>query len=204
VPNRDNGLAAVVTHAQTGDVDAFAALYDLLNPVLHRYLLWRLRDGSDADDVAQITWMRVWDALGSYTDRGDRGSGFRAWLFAVARNACTDHERAAARRPLTGDDVTGDRAASAKYEPDAVVEAAIRNGALRAALHGSLTPAQVDVVLLRCVAGFTAAETAALTGRHPGAVRALQFRALHTLRRALDAAQTADLVAATEVVDHAS
>ena len=53
------------------------------------------------------------------------------------------------------------------------------------AMLGCLTDEQREVVLLRVVAGLSVEETAEVVGRRPGAVRALQHRALGRLRASL-------------------
>ena len=50
-------------------------------------------------------------------------------------------------------------------------------------LLATLSPDQQDVLLLRLVADLTVDEIATALGKRPGAVKALQRRALATLRR---------------------
>jgi RNA polymerase sigma-70 factor (ECF subfamily) len=47
----------------------------------------------------------------------------------------------------------------------------------------ALPPAQAEVVLLRVVGDLSVDDVAAIVGRKPGAVRALQHRALQRLAR---------------------
>ena len=55
------------------------------------------------------------------------------------------------------------------------------------ALLGALTEEQRDVLLLRVVAGLSLQETAAVVGKRVGAVKALQRRALTSLRKEIHA-----------------
>ena len=48
-----------------------------------------LANASDAEDVVQETFLKLWQHLESGGDR----SNLRAWLFAVAANACRDRAR---------------------------------------------------------------------------------------------------------------
>jgi RNA polymerase sigma factor (sigma-70 family) len=50
----------------------------------------------------------------------------------------------------------------------------------------TLTDDQRNVVLYRCLLGYTTEEVAQLLEKRPGAIRALQFRALTSLVRLLD------------------
>jgi RNA polymerase sigma-70 factor (ECF subfamily) len=49
----------------------------------------------------------------------------------------------------------------------------------------TLTPDQREVILLRILGGFTIDEVAAVVRKRPGAVKALQARALERLRRSI-------------------
>jgi RNA polymerase sigma-70 factor (ECF subfamily) len=60
---------------------------------IYRFCRSSLRDGSDAEDVVQETFLKLLQHL--RTD-GDR-SNLRSWLFTVAANACRDRARGRAR-----------------------------------------------------------------------------------------------------------
>ena len=55
-----------------------------------------------------------------------------------------------------------------------------------------LTNEQRDVVLLRFVEGFSARKVGDILGKHEGAVRGMQFRAIEAMRRALHLAREGD------------
>lgn len=52
-----------------------------------------------------------------------------------------------------------------------------------------LTPDQQDVVILRFEQGYRLKEIAGLCGKSEGAVKALMFRALHSLRQKLQGSE---------------
>jgi RNA polymerase sigma-70 factor (ECF subfamily) len=69
---------------------------------LCNYLV-RVVGRTDANDMWQQTWLKVWKALapgGTYQLKG----AFEAWLFRVGRNACMDHFRSENGRPTPLDD----------------------------------------------------------------------------------------------------
>ena len=80
--------------AKKGDEDAFACIWRGFHPGLLRYL--RVKAASDSEDLAADTWYGAIRALGSF--EGDE-DGFRAWLYASARNRLTDWYRGSHRRP---------------------------------------------------------------------------------------------------------
>jgi RNA polymerase sigma-70 factor (ECF subfamily) len=67
---------------------AFGELYDRHARRLLAFLAGRVREAA-VEDVAQDVWQKVWQALPT----GFRGGSFRSWLYAIARNAITDHLR---------------------------------------------------------------------------------------------------------------
>ncbi len=168
----------LVQRARGGDSDAFGSLYDLFAPRLHRYVRFRVREPSDAEDLVQRVFVSVLEALPRYEQRG---VPFAAWLFRLAHNAVIDFARTSREhRPL-------DSIADSPTDTPGPAEAAVRSSdlaTLDAAIR-TLTPDQQQVIACRFFAGLSSAETARVLGRREIAVRALQFRALGALRRRL-------------------
>lgn len=179
----DEDAATALAAAKQGDPHALAVVYRGLQPALLRYL--RQRAPGVAEDLASETWLAAAGRLPTFDGGID---AFRTWLFTVARNKVTDHYRAAGRRPATqpwdrDPDASGSAAHPHTTDPAELVAAAMDSQAAVAALVRGLSPDQAEVVLLRVVAGLDVAETAAVVGRSPGAVRVLQHRALRRLAR---------------------
>jgi RNA polymerase sigma-70 factor, ECF subfamily len=165
--------------ARTGDESAFAELYRDLHPRLVRYL--RVVAGDGAEDLAAETWMDV--VRGWHRFAGDE-TGFRAWLFTIARRRSIDACRAAARRPLVaaGDDRIADLAAPGDAE-SATEEAFSTEAALQ--LLRALPPDQAGVLALRVIAGLDVAEVARVLRKRPGTVRVQAHRGLRALAEIL-------------------
>jgi len=168
-------FASSLDAARGGAEWALAALWRRYQPRLLAYL--RAKEPAAAEDLAQETWIAV--ARGLVAFDGDE-SGFRAWLFTIARRRLLDHRRRRARRPETrlgaalldrsraGDDPARDAL-------DAVgTDAAI-------ARFAGLPPDQAEVLLRRVVADLDVAAVARLLGKQPGAVRVLAHRGLRRL-----------------------
>lgn len=178
-------MAATVTTdprvalARAGDERAFASLYDEYAPRLLRFLLLRVREPADAEDLLQKVFLKVIEALPAFEDRG---LPFGAWLFRIARNSAIDFERGRRAAGIAATlDAVADRA-SEQPGPDEIAERSLAAARVREAL-ALLTEEQRDVVVYRFLGGLTPAEIGALMGKREGTVRALQFRALQTLRR---------------------
>jgi RNA polymerase sigma-70 factor (ECF subfamily) len=173
--------------AKDGDEAAFTDLFRGVQPALLRYLrtmAHNLGHGT-ADDVASDTWLQVVRGLGRF--RGDE-SGFRAWVFTIARARLVDARRRANRLPVPHDTqamlegVAGDADVAESVGLIFSTESALAT--LRA-----LPPLQAEVVLLRYVAGLDVDHTARLLGKRSGAVRVTAHRALRRLEALLDGRQ---------------
>lgn len=171
-------IDALVGRAAQGDAEAFAAIYEHFAPRLHRFVLVRVRERADAEDLVQRVFLKMIEALPRYEPRG---VPFAAWVFRLARNTVIDFERT--RHPHAPLDDIADRPAEGAG-PAELAELEAEGAAVRAALE-TLTPDQQDVVTYRFFAGLSPAEIGALMGRREGSIRALQFRALQALRSRL-------------------
>jgi RNA polymerase sigma-70 factor (ECF subfamily) len=179
----DAAIEPLVAAAKAGDVDAFGRLFDHFHEPVHRYIAARVRRPSDAEDLAQLVFVKALEALPRYEQRG---VPFGGWLFRLARNVVIDHTRthrehveldALTERP---DQVAG---------PEAQVLARQEMDAIAAAL-AELTDEQRDAIALRFFAGLSAREAAAVMDKQEGTVRGIQFRAIAALRRNLGLGET--------------
>lgn len=157
------------------DTRALAAIHDRYYPELYRYALYRTGQPEVAEDIASDVLMGLLDAL---HHRRPPQSALRGWLFGVAANRVADHFR---QRPQT--QLTDDLPAPANTAAEA--EANLQRASVRVALR-ALTNEQQDVLALRFADGFSLEETAQALNKTVNAVKALQFRALEALKRALN------------------
>jgi RNA polymerase sigma-70 factor (ECF subfamily) len=171
------GFDELLAAAASGAAEAQARLCGWLGPPVAGYL--RARGADDPDDLANEVLRRVLRVV--HTFRGDEAR-FRSWVFTIARNALVDDRRRAARRPavasLAADETTPPPLPSAEHDALARLAAERVEGLL-----ASLSPDQRDVLLLRVVADLAIDQTAAVLGKSPEAVKALQRRALGSLQR---------------------
>ena len=166
----------VLVAAQTGAAWAFEVLYRDLAPVVTGYL--RLHGAAEPDDLASETFIGVFTGLRTFD--GDE-AGLRAWVFTIGRRRLVDDWRRRGRRPVLAAD--GDDALR-EYRGGDVEEDALALLSSRDvhAVCAGLPDDQRDVVLLRILADLTVEQVAAVLGRTAPAVKALQRRALTTLR----------------------
>lgn len=171
------GFDAVLAAARAGEGWAFERLFLWLGRDVAAYARGAGMD--DPDGTANEVFLRVFKGIGKFEGSEER---FRSWVFAIAHNRIIDERRRRSRR-LT--EVPADTQAREAVEtsPDAADEALLHldDERIRGLLE-ELSPDQRDVLLLRVVADLSIEDTAEALGKRPGAIKALQHRAIRSLR----------------------
>ena len=135
----------------------------------------------DADDAAQETMVRAWQALHRFEGR----SSIRSWLYRIATNVCVDVYKRRRRRPelldLSSDGIPAPASDEVAADP---AEVLVRRESVRHALVVAfgLPPRQRTVLMLREVHRLSAAEVAEMTGMSVAAVNSSLQRARASLQ----------------------
>jgi RNA polymerase sigma-70 factor (ECF subfamily) len=139
-----------------------------------------VRNATDAEDLTEQVFLKAWEALPAYQQRGKR---FASWLYQIARNLVIDHHRA--HKPVQSaslghhDDVESKQATALERVIEAEESAALATAVSR------LPPEQQQVIFLRFVKGLDHAEVARILDKSKGACRVIQHRALTALNQML-------------------
>jgi RNA polymerase sigma-70 factor (ECF subfamily) len=141
----------------------------------------RHRAPQDADDLAADVFVDVAEGVARF--RGSEAN-FRSWVFTIVYRRLADLRRRAARRRTepSPTELISEHLADGDGERDGMDALGTTSALARIA---ALPPAQAEVVLLRIVGDLSVDDVARIVGRRPGAVRALQHRALQRLAREL-------------------
>ena len=176
----DDGAAVdgLVARSQRGDAEAFGALYDRFQPEILGYLINRLRDREAAEDLTQQVFLKAWQAIPRYQQRG---VPFKAWLYRMAHNQMVDYYRQ--RRPT--DNIDGLELPEAA-EAEGRVLLAEQHEQLQSALE-RLSEDHRRVLVLRFLMEKPAREIGQIMGRKEVTIRGLQMRALRALRVEIEA-----------------
>ena len=160
------------------DKAALAAIYDTFHPKIYGYIYRRVGDVEVSRDLTSELFHRFLQTV-------KQGKGpeqqLKAWLYRAAHNIVIDHYRRQKHRnhlELT-DQLIGQ---DSKLEQ--ITEQQLLAQNLRKAIH-TLTPDQQQVVTLKFLEGFSNSEVAEILDKPIGAVKSLQYRALHSLQREL-------------------
>jgi len=168
---------SLVQRAKERDEAAFAQIYESYFDKIYRYLVMKIGDKTEAEDLAQQVFVKVVQQIGTFNWRG---TPFSAWLFRIAHNQMVDYLRQRSKRqPLPLDESVAGRddpqgAVEARIDLERVLEAAKK-----------LTAAQQEVISLRFSADLSTKEVAKIMNKSEGAIKALQHSAIISLRKIL-------------------
>lgn len=171
----------LVALAQAGDRTAFASLYRMHVNSVYRYLSYRLRNTSSAEDLTAEVFVRVLRKINTFEWRG---IDFSAWIMRIARNVLLDHLKASGTRMEVVGIAPGDMPESAIPGSDLEVLDTLDREELYKALN-CLRPDHQEVLYLRFLQGLSSLEVAQTMGKTEGAIRVLQFRALKQLLKVM-------------------
>ena len=184
--------------------DEFGELAEGYRPELRAHCYRILGSVHDAEDAVQEALARAWKGIGRFEGRGS----LRSWLYSIATNSALDIASHRSRREVAVDmgaparpgaeldvpltdlpwlepcpdqwlAVSAEPSPEARYEHRESVELAF----IAAVQH--LPPLQRAVLVLREVAGFSAAETAGLLGTSVASVTSALQRARVTVQTRL-------------------
>jgi RNA polymerase sigma-70 factor (ECF subfamily) len=165
---------------RTGD-DArarFLVLYDEHAESVYRYLLSRLGNPAEAQDLASQAILAAWQKFSAYREDGHAS----AWLMSIARSKLVDFLRREKRRPV--EDFSVDVASGA--DTHASAEESERRARLREIVR-QLPDDERELLRLRYSAGMPLAEIAAVLGRSEEAVKKAHQRLVGRLRSRMEA-----------------
>ena len=168
----------LVQQAVNGEQAAFTQLYDRNFDKIYRYVYVRVRNQAEAEDLTQDVFIKALGAIGSYKWRD---LPFAAWLFRIAHNRVIDHVRKISKEKRAN---LEEASAVSMEDPVNIAEKHYEAQQLKAALE-RLPKAQREVATLRFIAQLSIAEVAKTLGKSEGTVKALQFNATASLRKAL-------------------
>ncbi|MFQ5537873.1 MAG: RNA polymerase sigma factor [Gemmatimonadota bacterium] len=187
----DRELARLAVSGKEGAYRELLRRYE--RPVFS--LIYRMvRDRTLAEDLAQETFIRAFNAIGSYKP----SYKFSNWIFKIANNHTIDYLR---KRKLNTVSIHGSPHASSAEEaadssfdvrsedeaPDAFVENRELGGQIEAAI-GALREEYRTVILLRHVEGYAYEDIAEIMDLPLGTVKTYLHRARNELKKLLSEA----------------
>lgn len=164
--------------AAEGDRHSFGEFYELYLHEIYRYILFRVFDRHEAEDLTAKVFLEAWEDLTS-RQRLRKIKNIRAWIYRIAHNKVIDyHRRRKPQEPI--DDNPDKRLQGAWLESeldDLFISRKLAEGVQR------LPTNYQEVIILRFINQMSHAEVAEIMNITESHVRVLQYRALHRMRQ---------------------
>lgn len=167
------------------DPSAFGRIYDMHFDMIFKYILRRVGNVADAEDLAAQTFFNALKNLWRFRWTG---ASISSWLYRIATNEVNGFYRKSRKRTHTDIGKLTDRLADGKNRPDQELEIAeetlTRQEAFLAlnACVKELKPDEQSLIALRYFERKPYAEIAEVLGRKEGTLRMRAKRALEKLR----------------------
>ena len=173
--NPNGELEALIGGIAAGSREDLAELYRRTRAAVYGLAPSYLKNGAEAEDVAQDTFVKVWAAAPSYRPQGKP----MAWLLTIARNLALGRLRTAARIQ----DLSEAQWSAFSIESDTLT--ADDRTVLAAAL-GRLSDEERHIVVLHAVCGLKHREIAQFLGLALPTVLSKYHRSLKKLKTILE------------------
>ena len=171
--------AELVARAQESDRAAWDEIFQRHYQRVYVFVFMRVGDAMAAEDLTADVFVEAWRGIRRYSYRG---VPLLSWLYRIAHNLVADFLRRSSRAKTQRLD---DRAESAPHSADEADSVALWQSI--SAAFRKLTIEQQQVLVSRFIEGLSLAETAEVMGKKENAIKALEFRALKSVRRILGA-----------------
>ena len=172
--------ALLVQRVGEGDVAAYRELVKRYAAKLSRFAARLLRDPTEAEDIVQETFLRLWQHARDYSPK----ARVTTWLHRITHNLAVDRLRARGRtKPLSDDEDAEDAMPESARQPTLIDEKR-RVLALDGAL-AALPERQATAIVLVHLHGLTGAEAAEVLGVGEEAVESLLARGRRALKTEL-------------------
>jgi RNA polymerase sigma-70 factor (ECF subfamily) len=169
---------------QAGSLAAFEELVYRYEGRIYGFVANSCRNGTDAREVAQDTFVRAFQAIGQFDCR----RGFASWLFTIARRKCIDQHRAA---PPVADEAVPEL--TDDNDPAELLARREERQDLWGLARRHLPEAQFQSLWLRYAEGMSVAGIAQVLRKTQTHIKVLLFRARQALGRELKAGQVSGL-----------
>ena len=169
-------LKELVERAKNGDALAYGRIFRLCYRGIYDYVIRRVGNQRDAEDLTMQVFLKGFDHIGSYEERGYT---VNSWLFRIAHNLVVDHFRTQRETP---EPIVPGREPTYLPLPEEEVIETEETKRLRDEIM-QLPPAQAEVLVLRFIEGLGVAETARVLDKKEVTVRTLQFKGLKNLKK---------------------
>lgn len=179
-PPADENEATLVERART-DPTAFGQLYERYVDRVYSYILYRVGNVQDAEDLTARTFYRALDKLNTYEDRG---LPFSAWLFRIAHNLVANWHRDRSKRRFLPIEKLWWQSEDRVTPQEQVEQEEVRRDLWDAI--NRLPEERRNLLLYKVNTTLSNLEIGEMMNKSESAIKSLYFRTLAALRRDLE------------------
>ena len=170
-----SNLPKLLVRAAEGDRHAFGEFYALHLNEIYRYILFRVYDHDEAEDLTAKVFLEAWESLAS---REPNVNNIRAWIYRIARNKVIDYLRT--RKRLEPIEDNPDKKLQSTWLESEMDQLFISQKLAEGVRQ--LSPDYQEIIILRFINRMSHAEVAEIMNITASHVRVLQYRALRQMR----------------------
>lgn len=175
--DNQESLKRLIILAKRGNKDAFGEVYESYYTPLFRYILSRIKDRSEAEDMTQAVFIKIWNSLPRWKEEHTSPLSF---FFKVAHNTLIDYFRKNKNRELVSDEIVN---TALDNEPWNDKDNTDRETAeLMKQITLSLSDEQQEIITLIYTNDLTYEEISKILGKREDAIRQAHGRAIKKLR----------------------
>lgn len=169
----------LIRRAKKGEAEPFGQLYDHYIAPIYRFVLVKVNNRAEAEDLTHDVFLSAWQNLKGYKHKG---FPFSSWLYQIARNKVIDHYRT--RKPHASIENLDEDLLKVVGVVETNLNVVLEIEQVQKAIT-QLSPEQQDVIILKFTEDLSNEEIADALGKTEGAVRLLQHRAVNNLKALL-------------------
>lgn len=174
-------IRALLEKASAGEQDAFEAVYKELYDPVFRYIYIRVKNRQDAEDIAQTTFMKVYQSIDRFSVTEHHPLAF---FFTVARNTIIDRARRKKNEPVANDELllVYDKGKEEDFEKEERLRYIEK-------ILSQLNEDDRRLITLSEIEGYGGKEISEILGKSEVAIRKQKQRALEKLRKIINEKQ---------------
>ncbi|MEK7585703.1 MAG: sigma-70 family RNA polymerase sigma factor [Patescibacteria group bacterium] len=170
-------LKSLILSAKSGDNQAFEEVYTSYYTPVYRYILGRIKNRDEAEDMTQTVFIKIWTYIPNWNTSHTSPLSF---FFTVARNTLIDHYRKNSHREIVSDEIVYGSMGS-----DTSADKLSDYGELKTTMVeavSKLSEEQQEIVRLYYTNDLTYKEISEILGKREDAIRQMHSRAIKRLR----------------------
>ncbi len=170
-------LKTLILLAKSGDNKAFEEVYTTYYTAIFRYVITRVKNKADAEDITQNAFIKIWNAIPRWNSSHTSPLAF---FFVVTRNTIIDYLRKNSHKEIVSDEVVNIFANEHGSTDKKNNSEELSNILLKAI--SKLSSEQQEIINLFYTHDLTYKEISSVTGKREDAIRQIHSRAIKKLK----------------------